>query len=363
MSNSTNISIDTRDRISGIPENCVFEFSDDFKIKTLRLLSIEFPNTFYNVRNVSTKYLSLDFNENDGLGDKTAIVLDAPLESGLEVGYTLAEFITAVQTAMNLASTSTNHTYAVTYNGTSKKVTIENTHISGSTFSLLTATGSNKNSRIFSYLGFSQTIDRKRYATYTGDLNLNIDTTNLIDTDSATLKMPVGSYTFDEFVTQLQTTLGVGTTVTLDNITNKVTITKGQVFTLDFASGSNVDISSFRELIGYTATDLSGASTYTSTGAINLGGDNYIYLKSESVVGNDQGVVSANTIDRNVLSRIQIDQVTDSIIFFTDVNTRNVDISNIPNEENRINFRLSLYRDQEPDLRGLEYSFVLNVTF
>jgi hypothetical protein len=363
MSNSTNISIDTRDRVSGTPENCEFEFSDDFKIKTMRLLSIELTISFYNVRNISTKYLSLDINENDGLGEKTAIVLDAPLSSGIEVGYTLSEFITAVQTALNVASTSTNHTYSVTYNGTTKKVTITNTHVSGTPFSLLTATGTNKNSRIFSYLGFSQTVDRKRYATYTGDLNLNIDTTNLIDTDASTLKMPVGSYTFDEFVTQLQTTLGSGTTVTLDNITNKVTITKGSTFTLDFATGANVDISSFRELIGFTATNRTGASTYTSSGAINLGGDNYIYLKSESVVGNDQGVVSANTIDRNVLSRIQIDQVTDSIIFFTDINTRNVDISNIPNADNRINFRLSLYRDQEPDLRGLDYSFVLNVTF
>ena len=376
MSNQTitsDVNIDTKDRVTSadenVVENCRIQFPSDFNIRQIRLIQLELPISYYNIRNINTNYLKIDFDELDGSGEKTATVPAASLVSGVEVGYTLSEFLTAITTAMNSVSTSADHTYSVTHSTVTNKITITNTDGSGANFKMLWLTGTNKLSSIASMLGFSNLLDLDRASAYTGTRELNINVTNIIDLDSGPVKLPVGSYTFDELINQLETTLatplGGTATVTLDNITNKVTITGSIVFELLFLTGDNRFISSFRDLIGYSASDFTGASTYTSdTGTINLAGDNYIYLKSESVFGNDQGVVvGGNEKDDQILARIRIDESQDGVVFFTNPSEFSVDVSNVTIPSNQFHLKLTYRNNQPVDLNGHNYSALFRVFF
>lgn len=358
------INVDSRDRISGPVENAIFQFPESFTITQIRLLEIELPISFYNIRNINTNFLVIDFDE--GAGELSATIADAPTTAG----YTLAEFLTAIETAMNGVGSNTYH---VTHNTTTNKITIYNDEVNN--FKLLWNTGTNKDSYIAGYLGFSRTIDLKRNYTYTGTTELNLNVTNLIDistngtTTTSTIKLPVGSYTFTEFVGGVKTALdaetGFTTDATINKITNKLTITSTSALQFRFADGPNRFISTFNRIIGYSESNTPFSTEFASdTGTIDLAGDNYIFLRSPSITGVDQGVVTTNSSnDNQIIAKIQISEPTDGIMFYTNPTSFSSDLGNINNDGNQFRFSLAFYNSQNVNLNGHDYSCKLRVIY
>lgn len=370
------ISVDTRDRISGVPENCVIQFSvSNIAIKQLRLTEIEIPVSYYNIKNINTGFLTIDFDELDGSGEKSAVIPAAPLASGKIVGYTLSEFLTAATLAMNTASASADHTYAITHDTGTDKITIANTAVGTAPFAILFQSGTNKLSKIGSLLGYSNTENLIRQSSYVAPNTLNIDVNNIIDiTESGTpiaVKMAVGSYTGPEFTTAIAAELDAASaasgdtltyTVTLDSITNKMTISATGAFDLDFATGPNSYITNIPPTIGFARTDVSTASSYTGTDVVNFAFENYIYLKSSTALGVDQGIIVGNTTDRNTIARIPISEPTDGIMFYTNTSEFEVDINN-PLDINSIDFQITFRNDQPVDFNGHNWSAKMRVLY
>lgn len=115
-------------------------------------MSISTFSTFYYGHNVTTSNHKINFDE--GSGELTAtITLGA---------YSLTDFVTAVQTAMNAAGT---YTYTVSVNRSTRIITIAT---SDGNFSLLASTGSNIASGAWSLMGFDAT-DVSGSMSYDGD--------------------------------------------------------------------------------------------------------------------------------------------------------------------------------------------------
>ena len=85
-----------------------------------------------------------------------------------------------------------------------------------------------------------------------------------------TAQIDIGSYSFTDILTEVQTGLNnqgaLTYTVTLNRTTRSVTISATGTFSLLISSGSNASTSIFSTL-GFTGADLTGAATYTGAAA------------------------------------------------------------------------------------------------
>lgn len=359
-SNFAVITIDSRDRISGIAENAIYQFPTDLSIRKMKLVEAEIPNSFYNIRNINTNYLVLDVDEGSG-----AVAVTIPAAGDPTTGYTLATFLAAIKTALDASLTLT---YTVTHNTGTNKVTIA----ASGTFDILWQTGANKSSLIASMLGYSRLQNDTNTNSYEADNTLNIKVNNVIDMNATTVFMTVGRYTSAQFILALESAIDTAlpalapSDVTIDASTGKVTIdttASGNTTAFEFATGANRFISSFNDVIGFSATDTAAATTQTSdTGTINLVVDRYIYIKSDQITGSDQGFIPANSIDDNVLGRIQTSKFDDDIVFYTNPGVVFTDITNV-SDSNQINLKLT-YRDDQPiNLEGNPWSARILVSF
>lgn len=99
------------------------------------------------------------------------------------------------------------------------------------------------------------------------------DKLDFYDGANKTITVAAGAYSITSLcstlLTQLNTTSSGFTAVSYDTITMKVTITRSSNFSLLFATGANIATSIRREL-GFNATDLSAAVTFTGQNVINL---------------------------------------------------------------------------------------------
>ena len=108
---------------------------------------------FYFDHEISSENQNLPFDEGSG-------EVNATIQIG---SYTLTEFATATETALNAASVT--RTFTVTVNRATQKITIA----ADGTFDLLIGTGSTIGSSAFTLLGFTGSTDLTGLATYTGD--------------------------------------------------------------------------------------------------------------------------------------------------------------------------------------------------
>ena len=144
----------------------------------------------------------------------------------------------------------------------------------------------------------------------------NVTTSNnKIDFDEGggelTATINVGSYTLTDFATAIETALnnaGAFTyTVTVTRATRKLTIASADGnFSLLAATGSSVTVSTW-SLMGFAATDLSAAATYTSDGNA---GSSYTtqYILQDYIKTTDwQGAANA-TINRTASGRVEVIQ-------------------------------------------------------
>lgn len=98
------------------------------------------------------------------------------------------------------------------------------------------------------------------------------DSLDFNDTAVKSITIPGGAYTISSLTTQITSLLNAqssGFTVTYSTDTFRITIARTSTFSLLFSSGSNAG-TSCRAVIGFTATDLTGAMTYTGQNAANL---------------------------------------------------------------------------------------------
>ena len=160
---------------------------------------------------------SLDFDIGGG-------EITATLTTGTYTPTTLA---TEIATQMNVVSTDT---HTATYDGTTGKWTIDS---DGGTFSLLTNTGSNTATSVFTSIGFDTAADKTGAATYTGEnvaihteenVVFDLKTTEDIDAFSFILDPLDGNKFTSSVVIKLQanatdvwTSPAVDETITLDS--------------------------------------------------------------------------------------------------------------------------------------------------
>jgi hypothetical protein len=354
------ISVDTRDRISGTPENCVIQFSvSNIAIKQIKLTEIEIPISYYNIKNINPNFLTIDFDELDGVGERSAIILPAALVGGKVVGYTLDIFLTAIKAALDLAGT---YTYTVDHSIITNKITITSTGL----FNIQFQSGTNKLSKIGSLLGYTN-MDLSRQNSYEAPNTLNIDVNNIIDLDAFEIRMPVGSYTGTEFTAALAEILssegGQTFTVAIDSITNKITITSDtSPYILYFGTGANAPISNIPNTLGFDQLDTNSSMVHTGLNVINFAFENYLYLKSSTALGVDQGLITSNIRDNNTIARIPISEATDGITFYTNTSQFQVDINN-PLNINTIDFQITFRNNQPVDFNGHNWSAKMRILY
>ncbi len=192
-----------------------------------------------------------------------------------------------------------------------------------------------------------------------------------------TATLDVGNYTITELKTEIENKMdAVGTanyTVTIDNKTNTVNISSDlsgvDLFNLLFQGdneihgNNNNPRSSYREnsigpVIGFSRTDLSGASNYTGQFQYNLGGERYVMLHLQNIPmieGISDGVQNAyHKITLNTTTNTQYYQEGDYKI----LKKLNTPIKRL--NELEVSFRN--YNNDLYDFHGLEHSLTFKVT-
>lgn len=110
-------------------------------------------STFYFGHEINSQNLNLPFNEGSG-----------EVNAQLSIkSYSLSEFVTELQSALNTASTTVNFTVSV--NRTTRLITISG----DASFDLLIGTGSTTGSSVFELAGFTGSSDLTGLSSYTGD--------------------------------------------------------------------------------------------------------------------------------------------------------------------------------------------------
>ena len=123
MNNSNNaiqVYVDSTYRLSGNTSSFRYDLKEPINAKSFKLTSAEIPLTFYNIRNISG---APDNNNIFYFSEDGTTVLNATISAGY---YTSATIISALQTAMNGATTHA-YTYTVSFNNTTQKFSIVST--------------------------------------------------------------------------------------------------------------------------------------------------------------------------------------------------------------------------------------------
>jgi hypothetical protein len=120
--------------------------------------------------------------------------------------------------------------------------------------------------------------------------------------------------------------------------------------------------SNIANMLGFKQlTDLTGSTTYTGSDVAMLCEPAYILLKSDITEGVDSGTVMANnTLDTNILARIQITTIPGGIIFSKQ---RKENIVWLSSQRNISQLRLYLtYKNNIPiDMNGADFSMKLGL--
>lgn len=184
-----------------------------------------------------------------------------------------------------------------------------------------------------------------------------------------------GSYTSTTMATEIKdkiqaaSTAGDGRTytVSVSTITGKMTIaTSTGTFTLKWQSGANAN-TTIAPIIGYsTAADDTGSTSYIGDNLINLSGERYIYVKTDSAKGVYHGVTSTTSGDSDngddvILAKIPVCCNFGSTIFFQDLGAIVTKFIKLPSLSNSINFKLTFAgSDDAIDMNGIDWSLTFS---
>ena len=185
---------------------------------------------------------------------------------------------------------------------------------------------------------------------------------------SATITIPIGSYTTDAFETALKAEIiSAGFTNTYavngDESTHKLTISADGAFSILFESGSSTS-TTCADIMGFEKIDYTGESTYTGTYVYNFSGANQLYMKLTNATNYDFGVISSNVLDTNILAFIPITENSGGTIFHNSGTAfANVSFFNCADFTNTMTFKLSFENDEDIDLNGQEWSCLIGVYY
>lgn len=173
-----------------------------------------------------------------------------------------------------------------------------------------------------------------------------------------------GTYTSSTLTAELKTRLEAAGaaatiyTISFSTTTGKYTIAGDTTFDLLFSTGANAS-TSIREVLGFNATDKTGASSYVSDNVANLTGEQYIYIKSSLVRGITEGVVSAGfATDTGILAKIPVSGVFGDTLFYKPPVERSI-LAYVGTKITSIDLSLTFRSNVSIDLNGQPWAIKL----
>ncbi len=140
-----------------------------------------------------------------------------------------------------------------------------------------------------------------------------------------TVTIAPGNYTSTTFINALKAALDAASpngyiyTITINSTTSKITISSTGIFHLLWASGPNAANTPRIEL-GFSAIDLTAASTYTAQSVYDFSGPDYIYIKCTNVKGFDNEITNSNTsIDSQIVAIVPVVVGTGQTIYHNSI--------------------------------------------
>lgn len=185
-----------------------------------------------------------------------------------------------------------------------------------------------------------------------------------VGSGSTTITVTPGNYSTSTLITFIQAKLDLiaaGWTIAITPATNKFTIsTAGNSFGFDASQSDSI----LSKLMGYEKKVYSSdTNAKASTNVADLGGPNYLYIKSNALsFKENEEPISTNTSDTGILVSIPVDVNSfDTIIYrnFDDGNSRPFDKA-FPNV---IDIRITDINNIDIDLNGTEWSMELIAYF
>lgn len=195
-----------------------------------------------------------------------------------------------------------------------------------------------------------------------GVYNVNANNNSLRYTDSGavahTVTVAAGNYTAATFEAALKTALDASTglhvfTVAHNTQTYKVTISAtGSNFSIQFTSA----LTTMARLLGFAITDVSGATTYTGTKALNISEPNLIYFKTSPNFKDSYNT----TIRDSVLFKLPVDVSFSNIVFYSPP-LNDSSWFNWEGSFNKLIFKLTNQDDQQIDNNGYDWNLTLQM--
>ena len=190
--------------------------------------------------------------------------------------------------------------------------------------------------------------------------NLSMIITDNTTEDTFNITISEGNYTRTTLISHIQSILenqihgeGHNINISLNNITNKVSITSNDNLTLNFSG--NTDYLTLGQHLGFTQNTYSGTSI-TGENVINLDNEKYIYLN----IGDITNVYDKNV--NNVFSKITLDTDKNTNLFVDrDTYASKIKIFRKPYNISKLPIKLVDYVGNTIDLQGQNFSFTLEI--
>jgi hypothetical protein len=186
-------------------------------------------------------------------------------------------------------------------------------------------------------------------------------TNTIIFTDSGgsgkTATITPGNYNSTTITTIIDTVLtAVSTdtyTVTHNDATNKLTITSSNsAFIIEGTGTAN-------KLLGWTTSSTSAAAAQTAPNVIRLYGEQYLYLKSNSLTSGSISRPISNGNQREYFAKIPIDEVYGGVVNWKNNNNHKIYYTYKTLED--LDFTLLYSDDSQVNLNGSFISLTLNI--
>jgi len=186
------------------------------------------------------------------------------------------------------------------------------------------------------------------------DLNRNLDI------NASSISIAAGQYLIDELITAIEAELP-GYTLTFSTLTDRLTISAADPFSILFSTGAHAT-TNLRHLMGFSDVDVVGLNTYTGDLSINLGGDPYILVKSDSICQVKNGVIhSDDPIDEGIIGVIQCDSGCHGSTIFQKKLIYNPECIIRDGYATTIFLQLCFYGDIQLDLNGINWACTINL--
>lgn len=134
---------------------------------------------------------------------------------------------------------------------------------------------------------------------------------NWVDTSFGNVQVPVGTYTGTTLAAALQTALVAAdatATCTYSTLTGKFTIARTGAFSMPWSTGTHAD-TNLRRQLGFAATDLAAAATYTGGLVADLTYPSQCFVRSRALALGAPRYVGSTTARTTEIARVPLSSV------------------------------------------------------